>query len=287
MPSVRQISRRIRSVQNTAKITKAMSMIAASKLRRSQDAATQGRAYADSMAAMVSNIIGQVQSDESNQALMQEREIRNRGLVLITPDRGLTGGLNGNLIRAASDFIDLEESTVKVVAVGKKGLDFSRRNNLEILGETIGLTDRPTPSDTRSVSDIMINSFREAEVDSFHIVYAQFVNTTVQRAVSSQLVPVVVEENSSGPSGPGYIYEPGADGVLSVLLPRYVQTLVHHAVLEGNASEQSARMVAMNQATDNANSMVDDLTLLMNKIRQETITKELLDIVGGVAALEN
>jgi F-type H+-transporting ATPase subunit gamma len=287
MPSVRQISRRIRSVQNTAKITKAMSMIAASKLRRSQDAATQGRAYADSMAAMVSNIIGQSQNDESTQLLMQEREIRNRGLVLITPDRGLTGGLNANLIRAASDFIDGEGSTVKVVAVGKKGLDFSRRNNLEVLGEITGLTDRPTPNDTRSVSNIMINSFEEGTVDSFHIVYAQFVNTTVQRSVTNQLVPVVVEEDSSGSSGTGYIYEPSADGVLSELLPRYVQTLVHHAVLEGNASEQSARMVAMNQATDNANAMVDDLTLLMNKIRQETITKELLDIVGGVAALEN
>jgi F-type H+-transporting ATPase subunit gamma len=287
MPSVRQISRRIRSVQNTAKITKAMSMIAASKLRRSQDAATQGRAYADSMAAMVSNIIGQSQNDESTQLLMQEREIRNRGLVLITPDRGLTGGLNANLIRAASDFIDGEGSTVKVVAVGKKGLDFSRRNNLEVLGEITGLTDRPTPNDTRSVSNIMINSFDEGIVDSFHIVYAQFVNTTVQRAVTNQLVPVVVEEDSPGSSGTGYIYEPSADGVLSELLPRYVQTLVHHAVLEGNASEQSARMVAMNQATDNANAMVDDLTLLMNKIRQETITKELLDIVGGVAALEN
>ena len=262
-------------------------MIAASKLRRSQDAATQGRAYADSMAAMVSNIIGQSQNDESTQLLMQEREIRNRGLVLITPDRGLTGGLNANLIRAASDFIDGEGSTVKVVAVGKKGLDFSRRNNLEVLGETTGLTDRPTPNDTRSVSNIMINSFDEGIVDSFHIVYAQFVNTTVQRAVTNQLVPVVVEEDSPGSSGTGYIYEPSADGVLSELLPRYVQTLLHHAVLEGNASEQSARMVAMNQATDNANAMVDDLTLLMNKIRQETITKELLDIVGGVAALEN
>ena len=132
-------------------------MIAASKLRRSQDAATQGRAYADSMAAMVGNIIGQSQNDESTQLLMQEREIRNRGLVLITPDRGLTGGLNANLIRAASDFIDGDGSTVKVVAVGKKGLDFSRRNNLEVLGETTGLTDRPTPNDTRSVSNLMIN----------------------------------------------------------------------------------------------------------------------------------
>ena len=287
MPSVRQISRRIRSVQNTAKITKAMSMIAASKLRRSQDAATQGRSYAESMANMVSNVIGQIQSDEFSQVLLQNREVQNRGLVFITPDRGLTGGLNANLIRAASDFIESSDTPVKVIAVGKKGLDFSRRNTLEVIDDVVGLTDRPTPSDTHNVSNAMVESFENSRVDSFHIIYAQFVNTTVQKAVTEQLIPVLVDEDGVKGEGAGYIYEPSADGVLSELLPRYVRTLLHHAVLEGNASEQSARMVAMNQATDNANAMVDDLTLLMNKIRQETITKELLDIVGGVAALEN
>ena len=287
MPSVRQISRRIRSVQNTAKITKAMSMIAASKLRRSQDAATQGRSYAESMANMVSNVIGQIQSDEFSQVLLQNREVQNRGLVLITPDRGLTGGLNANLIRAASDFIESSDTPVKVIAVGKKGLDFSRRNTLEVIDDVVGLTDRPTPSDTHNVSNTMVESFENSRVDSFHIIYAQFVNTTVQKAVTEQLIPVLVDEDGVKGEGAGYIYEPSADGVLSELLPRYVRTLLYHAVLEGNASEQSARMVAMNQATDNANAMVDDLTLLMNKIRQETITKELLDIVGGVAALEN
>ena len=287
MPSVRQISRRIRSVQNTAKITKAMSMIAASKLRRSQDAATQGRSYAESMANMVSNVIGQIQSDEFSQVLLQNREVQNRGLVLITPDRGLTGGLNANLIRAASDFIESSDTPVKVIAVGKKGLDFSRRNTLEVIDDVVGLTDRPIPSDTYNVSNAMVESFENSRVDSFHIIYAQFVNTTVQKAVTEQLIPVLVDEDGVKGEGAGYIYEPSADGVLSELLPRYVRTLLYHAVLEGNASEQSARMVAMNQATDNANAMVDDLTLLMNKIRQETITKELLDIVGGVAALEN
>jgi len=287
MPSVRQISRRIRSVQNTAKITKAMSMIAASKLRRSQDAATQGRSYAESMANMVSNVIGQIQSDEFSQVLLQNREVQNRGLVFITPDRGLTGGLNANLIRAASDFIESSDTPVKVIAVGKKGLDFSRRNTLEVIDDVVGLTDRPIPSDTYNVSNAMVESFENSRVDSFHIIYAQFVNTTVQKAVTEQLIPVLVDEDGVKGEGAGYIYEPSADGVLSELLPRYVRTLLYHAVLEGNASEQSARMVAMNQATDNANAMVDDLTLLMNKIRQETITKELLDIVGGVAALEN
>ena len=286
MASVRQIARRIRSVENTAKITKAMSMIAASKLRRTQDAATQGRSYADSMSEMVSNVMSQAQDDELSQPLAEPREVTNVGLVLITPDRGLTGGLNSNVLRAVGDFVGLQSVPVKVVALGKKGIDYARRSGLELIGELSGISDRPTFSDTSPISKAIIDGFIKGQVDSIHVAYAQFVNTTMQRPTVIQLAPVVTPEISNV-DNQGYIFEPNANEVLTELLPRYIETLIHHAVLEASASEQSARMVAMNQATDNANEMVDDLTLLMNKLRQETITKELLDIVGGVAAIEN
>ena len=286
MASVRQIARRIRSVENTAKITKAMSMIAASKLRRTQDAATQGRSYADSMSEMVSNVMSQAQDDELSQPLAEPREVTNVGLVLITPDRGLTGGLNSNVLRAVGDFVGLQSVPVKVVALGKKGIDFARRSGLELIGELSGISDRPKSSDTSPISKAIIDGFINGQVDSIHVAYAQFVNTTMQRPTVIQLAPVVTPEISNV-DNQGYIFEPNANEVLTELLPRYIETLIHHAVLEASASEQSARMVAMNQATDNANEMVDDLTLLMNKLRQETITKELLDIVGGVAAIEN
>ena len=284
MASVRQISRRIRSVQNTAKITKAMAMIAASKLRRSQDAATQGRYYSNSMKEMVSNVISQIGDEIANQPLAQQREIKNIGVLFITPDRGLTGGLNSNLMRALDAFIVKEDIPAKIIGVGKKGIDYSRRNNLELLGQFSGIGDRPKSNDTIEIANQLIQEFNSGSVDSFFVGYSQFINTTLQKPIITQLLPIKTDQLTS--STKEYIYEPTAGELLSSLLPRYVQTLVHHSILEANASEQSARMVAMNQATDNANEMVGDLTLLMNKKRQEMITNELLDIVGGVSALE-
>ena len=284
MASVRQISRRIRSVQNTAKITKAMAMIAASKLRRSQDAATQGRYYSSSMKEMVSNVISQIGDEIANQPLAQQREIKNIGVLFITPDRGLTGGLNSNLMRALDAFIVKEDIPAKIIGVGKKGIDYSRRNNLELLGQFSGIGDKPKSNDTIEIANQLIQEFNSGSVDSFFVGYSQFINTTLQKPIITQLLPIKTDQLTS--STKEYIYEPTAGELLSSLLPRYVQTLVHHSILEANASEQSARMVAMNQATDNANEMVGDLTLLMNKKRQEMITNELLDIVGGVSALE-
>ena len=284
MASVRQISRRIRSVQNTAKITKAMAMIAASKLRRSQDAAKQGRYYSVSMKEMVSNVISQIGDEIANQPLAQQREIKNIGVLFITPDRGLTGGLNSNLMRALDAFIVKEDIPAKIIGVGKKGIDYSRRNNLELLGQFSGIGDRPKSNDTIEIANQLIQEFNRGSVDSFFVGYSQFINTTLQKPIITQLLPIQTDQLTS--STKESIYEPTAGELLSSLLPRYVQTLVHHSILEANASEQSARMVAMNQATDNANEMVGDLTLLMNKKRQEMITNELLDIVGGVSALE-
>lgn len=286
MPSVRQIARRIRSVENTAKITKAMSMIAASKLRRTQDAATQGRAYSEKMSEIVRSVSSSFGDEESNHPLSEQRVIVNSALVFITPDRGLTGGLNSNLIRKASDFINSRPGHVKLIAVGKKGGDFGRRTDLEIIESYTGISDRPSLSDTKPISHSAISSFEGGDVDEVYVCYAKFVNTTLQRATMEQVLPVIPPESDETTINE-YIFEPSPSDVLHALLPRYVETLIHQSILEAGASEQSARMVAMNQATDNANEMVDDLTLLMNKLRQETITKDLLDIVGGVAAVEN
>lgn len=286
MPSVRQISRRIRSVENTAKITKAMSMIAASKLRRSQEAATMGRSYRERMASMVANLMDQLHDEDDIQTLATAREVKVPSVVLVTPDRGLTGGLSSNILRETSGFIENQEGTVKVLVVGKKGSDYVRRTGLDGFGQFVGISDRPKLRDTLPITEAVIAAFVSGQVDSVSLAYTRFVNTTTQIAVVEPLLPVDPRVLKNG-NPKDYILEPNANGVLERLLPRYVGTIIHHAILESIASEQSARMIAMNNATDNANEMAEDLTLVMNKLRQESITNELLDIVGGVTAIEN
>ena len=286
MASVRQIRRRIRSVENTAKITKAMSMIAASKMRRTQEAALRGRPYADLMQTLLSHLAAQTQYDEEHHPLLVERPRQNVGLVVISPDRGLTGGLNSNINRAAGQFVvDQAGAGVKVIAMGRKGRDFMVRTGQDVQAVFTDIPDRPGIDQVTPVARMVIDSFTNEEVDAVYVAYADFVNTTLQRPVVVQLLPVVPAELDAS-QAVGYIYEPDERPVLDQLLPRYVEMQLYHYLLEGIASEQSARMVAMRNATDNANEMVEDLTLVMNKARQETITKELLDIVGGVAAVE-
>ncbi len=286
MASVRQIRRRIRSVENTAKITKAMSMIAASKMRRTQEAALRGRPYSDLMQTMLANLAAQVQDDEEHHPLLVERKPRrNVGLIAITPDRGLTGGLNSNINRVAGQFVTEQDAAVKIVAMGKKGRDFMVRTSQDVQAVFTDIPDRPGLEEVTPVARIVIDAFTNEEVDAVFVAYAHFVNTTLQRPVVEQLLPVVPADLEPS-QAVGYIYEPSGGPVLDALLPRYVEMQLYHYLLEGIASEQSARMVAMRNATDNANVMVEDLTLVMNKARQETITKELLDIVGGVAAVE-
>ena len=285
MANVRQIKRRIRSVQNTAKITKAMSMIAASKMRRAQEMATQGRPYSDLMRDLLADLAAQRQDDEDVHPLLRRREVENIALVEITPDRGLTGGLNTNINRAAGQFLVDQTAHVSVVAVGKKGRDFMIRHASDVRAVFTDLGDRPALTDVTPIARVVIDDYSEERVDAVYVIYARFVNTTVQRPEIIPLLPVVPAELRSQDTV-GYIFEPDAGEVMSALLPRYVENQLFHAVLEAVASEQSARMVAMRSATDNADAMATDLTLVMNKVRQEAITSELLDIVGGVAGVE-
>ena len=288
MPSVRQIRRRIRSVENTAKITNAMSMIAASKMRRAQEIALNARPYAEHMRVLLSDLAAQPQDEDQIHPLLKRREIKKAQLILITPDRGLTGGLNINVNRRAGQFIVEEQKkdiSLNVVAIGKKGRDFMARTGQDLRGVFVDMDDRPTLADTTPISRIVIDDYASREVDAVYLAYGQFVSTTVQTPVVQSLLPVDPAELDPK-KAVGYIYEPSAIEVLSALLPRFVEVQVYHAMLEAQASEQSSRMVAMRNATDNANVMVDDLTLEMNKVRQDTITKELLDIIGGAAAVE-
>ena len=285
MPSLRQIRRRVRSVENTAKITKAMSMIAASKMRRAPEMALQSRPYAETMRSLLSHLAAQPRDEEEAHDLLTQREVQRIQLIHITPDRGLTGGLNSNLNRAAGQFVVEYGENASVIAVGRKGRDFFVRAGANVKAVFSDLGDRPSYADITPVARIAIDDYLAGESDAVFISYGDYVSTTVQRPRILPLIPVEPAELDQA-EAVGYIYEPDALEVLAVLLPRFIEMQIYHAVLEGVASEQSARMVAMQSATDNANEMIGDLTLEMNKARQDMITGELLDLVGGAAAIE-
>ena len=284
MANIRIIKRRIKGVRNTAKITRAMEMIAASRMRRAQERGLAGRPYADKIQQVIADLAALTEAGREPHPLLQRRQINKIALVHITPDRGLCGGLVSGLNRAIGSYILKQEVPVSVIAVGLKGLDFIRRCDKEVIAEFTHLGDRPSLMDTLPIAHIVIDDYSKGAFDLVCLVYTRFVTTMVQHPCVQQLLPV---EPASIPAVQNveYIYEPGPEAVLSNLLPRFVEMEVYHAILESIASEQSARMVAMKNATDNASELIDGLTLLYNKARQEAITKELLDIAGGVEAL--
>jgi F-type H+-transporting ATPase subunit gamma len=284
MPDIRKVRRRIRGVQNIAKITRAMEMIAASRMRKAQERGLQGRPYAEKIEQVIADLAA-LPDIGLQHPLLQKRDIKKIAVVHITPDRGLCGGLNANLNRQLAGFILQQKVPVEVVAVGRKGRDFSTRNACSLCAEFTQLSDQPAFLDTLPISNIVIEEYTRGVIDMVYISYAHFVSTLVQKPIMKQLLPV---QPASIPGGQNvdYIYEPGAEAVLGSLLPRFVEMEIYHAILESIASEQSARMVAMRNATDSANEFIGDLTLLYNKARQESITRDLLDIIGGVVALE-
>lgn len=286
MPSLRLLSRRIRSVENTAKVTHAMELIAASKMRRAQNSVVAGRAYAEMIQRVMANLEAQPEEEDNPNPLLAHRSVKKIGVLHLTPDRGLCGGLHGNMNRALAKFILSKSPTpVSIVTVGRKGRDFMIRANQEVKAAYTNMTDRPNVDDILPISQTMLNDYTNAEIDEVYMAYPQFVSTVSQVPAIQRLLPV---EPADIPvdAKVGYIYEPSASAVLDGLLPRFVEMQIFHALLELNASEQSARMVAMRNATDSANEMVEDLTLDLNRVRQDNITSELLDIIGGAAALE-
>jgi F-type H+-transporting ATPase subunit gamma len=286
MANIRLIRRRIKGVRSTAKITKAMEMIAASKMRRAQERGLAGRPYSEKITQILSALAAIPSEGKVLHPCLQcRRPVTNVSVVHITPDRGLAGALVGNINRKAGGFILEQEVPVKLIAIGRKGLDFLRRTGQSIEAEFIGLGDRPSLLDTLPISHIVIDDFSNGTTDEVYVAYTHFVSTMMQEPVIKKLLPVEPAPIPA-PQNVDYIYEPESSSVLGGLLPRFVEMHVYHAILESIASEQSARMVAMRNATENAEELIDDLTLAYNKARQEMITTELLDITGGAAALE-
>ena len=286
MPSVRDLRLRIRSVGNTSKVTNAMSLIAASKMRRAQIAVTQGRPYSEKIQEVIGHLTAQPGEDAmAAHPLLQVRPVQRVGILVISPDRGLCGGLHGNLNRRVAQFILDQSSPARVIVVGRKGRDFMVRYGQDVQAVFTDMGERPVLADTTAISHLLIDGYSEGDLDEVYLAYTKYVSTMSQQSVVEKLLPVTPAELTAG-ERVGYIYEPDNLTVLGSLLPRFVEMEVYHALLESIASEQSARMVAMRNATDNANDMVADLTLEMNKARQEGITRELLDIVGGAAAVK-
>ena len=286
MPSVRDIRRRIRSVDNTAKVTNAMSLIAASKMRRAQNSVLEGRPYSVKIQEVIAHLAAQSMDDESSaQPLLAVRPVEKATVLMISPDRGLCGGLHANLNRRVGQFILNQEVPIQAIAVGRKGRDFMARTNQDLKATFTDLGETPLLVDTHAISHMVIDSYCDGEADEVYLAYTQYVSTMVQEPVIEKLLPIAPAELTASESV-GYIYEPGNLAVLQNLLPRFVEMQIYHAILEAIASEQSARMVAMRAATDNASELAGDLTLTMNKLRQESITNELLDLIGGQIALE-
>ena len=287
-------------MSSTAQVTNAMQLIAASKMQRAQQMVRNGRDYAEKIQAVLSDLstAGDSADDDGENItpLLIQRPVNNVLMLLVTPDRGLAGALVGNLSRIAGQYVRDSEVPVAAVTVGRKGARFVGRMGQE-LKATFSVADRPRLDDTVSISRFIVSLYESGEVDRVVMVYAQFVNTAVQKPVVRQILPVEPaapesDEDGGDKAGTGsknieYIFEPDPATVLNTLVPRYVETQIYHSILEAIASEHSARMVAMRNATDNANELIDGLTLDLNKARQEQITGELLDIVGGVAAVES
>lgn len=281
---MREIKREIKSKQNTRQITKAMEMVAASKLRKAQEAAVSARPYADKLLEVVSNIASGTKG--VSHPMLEARPIKKTGYLVITSDRGLAGGYNANVLRAVTQQIkENHKSTDEYViyVIGRKGRDYFRRRNMPILDEVIGLSDSPSFGDIKSIASSAVGKFSEGAYDELYIYYNRFVNALTQIPTATRLLPLDNVSSNSAPVS-SYEYEPSPEGVLEVLLPKYAETLIYSAVLDGKASEFGARMTAMGSATKNATKMINNLTLTYNRARQAAITQEITEIVAGANA---
>ncbi|MGH2461522.1 MAG: ATP synthase F1 subunit gamma [Chloroflexota bacterium] len=284
MPSTREFRRRIRSVKNTSQITRAMEMVSAVKMRRAQEAVGASRPYAEKMAELVGGLVRVTANEDETDPLLTQRPVNRVGLIVITGDRGLCGALNTNVIRRAARFIVDQTAPVQTMAIGKKGRDWLLRHSGDLISEVSGLPERPTLLQVAPITTLAIDGYREGRFDRVDVIYSRFVTTTRQEPAQQQILPVVPPESASRPVD--FIFEPDPATVLSKLLPRYVEVEVYQAVLETAASEHSARMIAMHNATQNAREVVRELTLSYNKARQDSITKEILEIAAGAEALK-
>ena len=281
MPNLRELRSRIRSIESTSRVTKALQMIAAAKMKKAQDKVLDGRAYSKKLNSIISNVY------KSNPEVFAADSNDEKNLVLlVTPDRGLCGALVSNILKEASKFIEsIKEDYYEIRVIGKKGTSFVSKLNNKY--ESFKVSDMPTFDEVSPITgniskDININGFSKV-----FILYTEFISTAVQKPKIKQLLPIELELNNSEKANNEFLYEPGLDEVSKALIPRYVETSIFNSILDSVASEHSARLVAMQNATDNANELKEDLTLDLNKARQQQVTSEILDIIGGALALED
>jgi F-type H+-transporting ATPase subunit gamma len=292
MAGSKEIRTKIKSVQNTRKITKAMEMVAASKMRKAQERMRAARPYADKIRNVAAHMAS-ANPEYRHPFLVRREAVTNAGVIVVTTDKGLCGGLNTNVLRlVVAKFKELDAASVKiqVSAIGNKGFGFMNRLGAKLVSHVIGLGDTPHLEKLIGAVKIQLDAYEKGEVDVVYLAYTKFINTMKQESVVEQLLPLTSDKFTQSAAEKqayswDYIYEPDAQSVVDELLVRYVEALVYQAVAENMASEQSARMVAMKSASDNAKSVIGELQLSYNKARQAAITKELSEIVGGAAAV--
>jgi F-type H+-transporting ATPase subunit gamma len=295
MPSLKDIRGRIGSVRNIAQITRAMEMVAASRMKRAQDSILAARPYSDELEDALRRVAGAASLTEEVDPLLASRPVRRAAIIVITTDRGLAGSLNANATRSVLRWVARRASgengdarvEIEAITVGRKGRDALRRAGVPIAAHFAQLGDKPTFSDVTPIARLVTEDFLEGKYDEINIAYSTFVSTLSQKPEIDVILPVDQPEmaDETERTNDEYLFEPSPEAVLSRLLPHYVAIGIYRAVLENNASEQSARMIAMRNSTDNANELIDDLTLVYNKTRQATITREMIEIASGAEAL--
>ena len=287
MASGREIKTKIKSVQNTRKVTRALEMVSASKIRKAQDRMKTSRPYAQAMKQVIGHL-AQASTDFQHPFLVEREQVKRVGYIVISSDRGLAGGLNNNLFRkTVAEMRDWQDkgAEIDVVTVGQKAGAFFRRVNVNMAASVANIGDQPKLETLIGVIKVMLDAFTEGKVDRVYLVYNRFINTMTQKASFDQLLPLPAAEKQVASHDWDYLYEPDAATVLEHVITRYIESLVYQAVLENVASEHAARMVAMKAASDNANKLIGTLQLVYNKARQAAITQEISEIVSGAAAV--
>ncbi len=295
MANLKEVRTRIQSVKSTQQITKAMKMVAASKLRKAQDAILHMRPYAQKMVHIIEHAAATIEEDNIKSIFTTEREVKNVLIVVVTSNRGLCGAFNSNIIKETEKLIREEYAGVIanenlwIMPIGKKGYDYFKKNSYQCLSEYFDLFSDLTFENVKQAGEFILEGFSVEKYDRVHLIYNEFKNVATQILRTEQFLPVIGEEDNEGRSGTNteYIFEPSPAHIIKELIPRTLKINLYKALLESNASEQGARMSAMDQATENAGELLKDLRLVYNRTRQATITTEILEIVGGAEALEN
>lgn len=287
MAGMREIKRRVKSIKSTQQITRAMKMVSAAKLRRAQDRAITARPFAFKLKEILTSV-----AENSTQVvhpLLASREVKKIAVIVLTSDRGLCGGYNSNILKQTRYLLESKkDAQVELITVGRKAFDFFKRTNYSIKANYVGLPDNIPFTQAKEIAKLAIEAYEKTEVDEVYLIYNKFVSAMQQTPTTVKLLPLESENIKGTEKLKGeYLYEPSPEEILSTLLPKYIEILIYQTLLESKASEHGARMVAMGSATENAGEMIDKLTLIFNRARQASITKEISEIVGGAEAMEH